>query len=61
MDRIQYGGLVGVLRLYSLEQCLDPMFWSSIKTRNFVTFYEFLIHVGMHHTSNTLHTTTTIE
>jgi hypothetical protein len=22
-----------------------------IKTRNFVTFYKFLIHLGMHHTS----------
>jgi hypothetical protein len=24
-----------------LEQCLDPVFWSSIKTYNFVNFYEF--------------------
>ena len=24
--------------------------WTSIKTRNFVTFYEFLIHLDVHHT-----------
>jgi hypothetical protein len=35
-----------------LEQCLDPVFRTSIKTRNFVTFYKFLIHVGMHHTKS---------
>ncbi len=33
-----------------LEQCLDPVCRTSIKTRNFVTFYEFLIHLGVHHT-----------
>jgi hypothetical protein len=44
--------VVILLHLCSLEQCLDPVFRSSIKTRNFVTFYKFLIHLGMHHTSN---------
>ncbi len=43
--------MVILLRLYLLEQCLDPVFRSSIKTLNFVTFEEFLIHVGMHHAS----------
>ncbi len=38
------------LRLYSLVQCLNPVFWTSIKTQNYVTFYKFLIHLGMHHT-----------
>jgi hypothetical protein len=38
------------LRLYFSEQCLDPVFRSSVKTLNSVTFKEFLIHVGMHHT-----------
>ncbi len=42
--------VVIVLRLYLLEQCLDPVFRTLIKTHNFVTFYEFLIHLGMHHT-----------
>ncbi len=36
----------------SLEQCLDPVFWTSIKTCNFVTFYECLIHLGVYHTSS---------
>jgi hypothetical protein len=36
--------------LYLLEQCLDPVFWTSIKSCNFVTFYELLIHLGVHHT-----------
>jgi hypothetical protein len=27
------------------------MFRTSIKIHNFVTFYEFLIHLGVHHTS----------
>ncbi len=42
--------MVILLRLYSFEQCLDPVFWSSVKTLNFATFKEFLIHVGVHHT-----------
>ncbi len=42
--------MVIVLCLYLLEQCLNPVLRTSIKTRNFVTFYEFLIHRGMHHT-----------
>ncbi len=37
-DIISYARVVILVRLYSLEQCLDPMFWSSIKTLNFVTF-----------------------
>ena len=37
-DIIAYAIVVILLRLYSLEQCLDPVFWSSIKTLNFVTF-----------------------
>ncbi len=28
----------------------DPVLWTSIKTRYFVTSYEFLIHLGMYHT-----------
>jgi hypothetical protein len=27
-----------------------PQLWTSIKTHNFVTFYKFLMHLGMHHT-----------
>ncbi len=45
-----YERVVIALCLYSLEQCLNPVFLTSIKTHNFVTFYEFLIHVGVHHT-----------
>jgi hypothetical protein len=45
-----YERVVIALRLYLLEQCLNPVFLTSIKTRNFVTFYKFLIHVGVHHT-----------
>jgi hypothetical protein len=45
-----YARVVIVLHLYSLEQCLNHVFWTSNKTRNFVTFYKFLIHLGMHHT-----------
>ena len=45
-----YARVVIVLHLYLLEQCLDPVFWTSIKTCNFVIFYEFSIHLGMHHT-----------
>jgi hypothetical protein len=37
-DIIAYARVVILLRLYSLEQCLDPVFWSSIKTLKFVTF-----------------------
>jgi hypothetical protein len=47
-----YARVVIILHLYSLEQCLNPVLWTSIKTCNFVAFYEFLIHVGMHHTVN---------
>ncbi len=50
-DTITHGGVVIVLQLYSLEQCLKLILGTLIKTRNFVTFYEFLIHLGMHHTS----------
>jgi hypothetical protein len=50
-DRIAYARVVILLGLCSLEQCLDPVFRSSIKTCNFVTFYKFLIHLGVHHTS----------
>ncbi len=46
--------VVILLRLCLLEQCLDHVFRTSIKTCNFVTFYKFLIHVGVHHTI-TLH------
>jgi hypothetical protein len=38
IDRIAYAREVIQLSLYLLEQCLDPMFWTSIKTLNFVTF-----------------------
>ncbi len=41
-----------VLRLYLLEQCLNLVLQTSIKTRNIVTFYEFLFHLGMHHTQS---------
>ncbi len=49
-DRIAYARVVILLHLCLLEQCLDPVFRSLIKARNFVTFYEFLIHLGVHHT-----------
>ncbi len=49
-DIIAYARVVILLRLFLLEQCLDPVFWTSIKTCDFVTFYKFLIHLGMHHT-----------
>jgi hypothetical protein len=45
-----YARVVILLRLYLLEQCLNPVLRTSIKTRNFVTIYEFLIHLGVHHT-----------
>ena len=45
-----YARVVIVLRLYLLEQCLNPVLWTSIKTCNIVTFYKFLIHLGVHHT-----------
>ncbi len=48
-----YARVVIVLHLYLLEQCLNPVLWTSIIARNFVTFYKFLIHLGMHHTSCT--------
>ncbi len=50
-DRMTYARVVIVLHLYLLEQCLDPVFRTLIKTCNFVTFYKILIHLGMHHTS----------
>ncbi len=50
-DRITHGGVVIVLQLYLLVQCLKLILGTSIKTHNFVTFYKFLIHLGMHHTS----------
>jgi hypothetical protein len=46
-----YARVVIVLHLYLLEQCLDPVFWTLVKTCNFVTFYKFLIHLGVHHTT----------
>ncbi len=49
-DIIAYAGVVIIMRLYLLEQCLNPVLRTLIKTSNFVTFYKFLIHVGMHHT-----------
>ncbi len=51
-DIIAYYGVVIILRLYLLEQCLNPVLRTSIKPCNFVTFYAFLIDVGMHHTCN---------
>ncbi len=51
-DRMTYARVVIALCLYLLEQCLDPVFQTLIKTCNFVTFYEFLIHLGMHHTKS---------
>ncbi len=42
--------VVIVLHLYSLEQCLNPVLRTSINTHIFVTFYKFLIHLGVHHT-----------
>jgi hypothetical protein len=53
-DIIAYARVVILLRLCLLEQCLDPVFRLSNKTCNFVTFYEFLIHLGVHHTNNWL-------
>jgi hypothetical protein len=47
-----YERVVIALRLYLSEQCLNPVFLTSIKTHNFVTFYKFLIHVGMHNTND---------
>jgi hypothetical protein len=49
---IVYARVVILMHLCLLEQCLWPVFWSSVKTLNFVTFEEFLIHVGVHHTKN---------
>jgi hypothetical protein len=43
--------VVIVLRLYSFEQCLNLVFGTLIKTCNFVSFYEFLSHLGVYHTS----------
>ncbi len=49
-ERMTYARVVIVLCLYLLEQCLNPVLQTLIKTCNFVTFYKFLIHLGMHHT-----------
>jgi hypothetical protein len=49
-DRITYGGVVVVLCLYLSEQCPELILGTLIKTRNFVTFYKFLSHLGVHHT-----------
>jgi hypothetical protein len=38
------------LRVYLLEQCLKFILGTLVKTRNFVTFYKFLSHLGVHHT-----------
>ncbi len=46
-----YARVVIVLHLYSLEHCLNPVLQTLIKTRNFVTFYKFLIHLDVHHTN----------
>jgi hypothetical protein len=35
-------------------QCPDFILGTLIKTHNFVTFYKFLIHLGMHHTNRQL-------
>ncbi len=53
-DIIAYARVVILLRLCLLEQCLDPVFWTLIKTRNLVTIYEFLIHVGTNHTTGSI-------
>jgi hypothetical protein len=45
-----YARVVILLRLNLLEQCLNHVLRTSIKTCNFVTFYKFLIHLGVHHT-----------
>jgi hypothetical protein len=45
-----HGGVVIVLHLYLLEQCLNLVFVTLIKTRNFVIFYKFLSHLSVHHT-----------
>ncbi len=39
------------MRLYLLELGLKFILGTLIKTHNFVTFYEFLSHLGMHHTT----------
>jgi hypothetical protein len=49
-DIITYGGVVVVLHLYLLEQCPELILGTLIKTCNFVTFYKFWSHLGMHHT-----------
>ncbi len=40
------------MHLYLLEKCLNLVFGTSIKTYNFVNFYKFLSHLGMHHTNS---------
>ncbi len=49
-ERMTYARVVIVLHFYLLEQCLNPVLPTSIKTCNFVTFYKFLIHLVVHHT-----------
>jgi hypothetical protein len=46
-----HGRVVIVLHLYLLEPSLNPILRILVKTCNVVTFYEFLIHLGVHHTS----------
>jgi hypothetical protein len=45
-----YARVIIVLHLYLLDQCLNPVLWTLIKTHIFFTFYKFLIHLGVHHT-----------
>jgi hypothetical protein len=45
-----YARVIILLHLSLLEQCLNRVLRTSIKTCNFVTFYKFLINLGMHHT-----------
>jgi hypothetical protein len=47
-----YARAVIILHLYLLEQCLNSVLRTSIKTCNFVTFCKFLNHLGVHHTHN---------
>ncbi len=55
------GGSVWQYNLWRSGCCIGFVFigtvsraqlWTSIKTCNFVTFYEFLLHLGVHHTGN---------
>jgi hypothetical protein len=44
-----YGGVVVVMHFY-VGTVSRAQLWTSIKTLNFVTFYKFLPHIGLHHT-----------